>query len=72
MFLEFMTREVWDALIVGTLIVGAALAALRLYTDFTRRDEEPLPPSRADQPIRRRKPSQPDASAETRNPDSQP
>lgn len=70
MFLEFMTREVWDALIVGALIVGAALAALRLYTDFTRPDDEPVPPSRADQPIRRT-PSQLDAPAETRNPDSQ-
>ncbi|GIK28758.1 MAG: hypothetical protein IT298_05980 [Chloroflexi bacterium] len=71
MAFEFMTREVWDALIIGALIIGAALAALRLYTDFTRPDDDPLPPSRADQPIRRR-PSQPKTPAETHHPDSQP
>ncbi len=34
-----MTREVFDALIIGVIIVGLALAVVRLYQDFTR----PLP-----------------------------
>ena len=37
--MDFMTREVFDALIIGVIIVGLALAGVRLYTDFTR----PLP-----------------------------
>jgi len=39
MNLDFLTRDVFDALIIGVIIVGLALAAVRLYTDFTR----PLP-----------------------------
>ena len=34
--MEFMTREVFDALIVAVMLIGGALAALRLYRDFTR------------------------------------
>lgn len=37
--LEFMTRDVFDALIIAVIIIGGALAAVRLYRDFTR----PLP-----------------------------
>lgn len=37
---EFMTRELWEALIAAVLILGAALVAVRLYADFSR----PLPP----------------------------
>lgn len=39
MNLDFMTREVFDALIIAVIIIGIALAAVRLYDDFTR----PLP-----------------------------
>ena len=39
MNLDFLTREVFDALIIGVIIIGLALAAVRLYADFTR----PLP-----------------------------
>lgn len=39
MNLDFMTREVFDALIIAVIIIGLALAAVRLYDDFTR----PLP-----------------------------
>lgn len=38
--LEFMTREVFDALIIAVIVIGVAWAAVRLYRDFTR----PLPP----------------------------
>ncbi len=38
---EFMTREVFDALIIAVIVIGGALAAVRLYRDFTR----PLPRS---------------------------
>jgi hypothetical protein len=38
--MEFMTREVFDTLIISVIIIGSALAAVRLYRDFTR----PLPP----------------------------
>lgn len=38
-FLQFLTPEIFDALIIGVIIVGLVLAAIRLYRDFTR----PLP-----------------------------
>jgi|GEM_PF-5056186 len=38
--LAFMTREVFDALIIGVIVLGLALAAVRLYADLSR----PLPP----------------------------
>lgn len=37
--MDFMTREVFDMLIVGVIIIGAVFAVRRLYVDFTR----PLP-----------------------------
>jgi hypothetical protein len=40
----FLTREVFDALIIGVILIGVALAAVRLYRDFTR----PLPPEDED------------------------
>lgn len=36
MRLEFMTRDIWEALIVGVLIIGVAFVVLRLYLDFSR------------------------------------
>lgn len=36
-----LTREVFDTLIWLTIILGSALAVVRLYRDFTR----PLPPT---------------------------
>ncbi|GAB4312916.1 MAG: hypothetical protein Kow00117_05660 [Phototrophicales bacterium] len=36
---DFMTREVFDTLIIAVIIIGSAFAAVRLYRDFTR----PLP-----------------------------
>jgi hypothetical protein len=44
--MQFMTRETFDALIIGVIIVGLALAAVRLYQDLTR----PLPPDDDTQP----------------------
>lgn len=38
--MDFMTREVFDTLIIVVIVIGMALAAVRLYKDFTR----PLPP----------------------------
>lgn len=37
--MQFMTREMFDTLIIIVILVGLVLAARRLYTDFTR----PLP-----------------------------
>lgn len=45
MWLEFMTPDVWHGLVLGVIIIGLALAVLRLYADLTRRpDEERTPP----------------------------
>lgn len=41
-----LTREVFDTLILLSIIIGGALAAVRLYRDFTR----PLPPLSAEPP----------------------
>lgn len=41
---EFMTRDIWEALILGVLIIGLTLVALRLYFDFSR----PVPPDTLD------------------------
>jgi hypothetical protein len=40
--LDFLTPQFFDLLIIVVIIVGLALAAVRLYADFTR----PLPPPR--------------------------
>jgi hypothetical protein len=37
---RFMTREMFDALIIGVIVIGLVLAAIRLRQDLTR----PLPP----------------------------
>jgi hypothetical protein len=37
--MDFMTREVFDTLVIVVIIIGGALALVRLYQDFTR----PLP-----------------------------
>ncbi len=38
--MDFLTREVFDMLILVVIIIGSAFAFLRLRQDFTR----PLPP----------------------------
>lgn len=38
--MRFLTPEFFDALVIAVIIIGAALASIRLYRDFTR----PLPP----------------------------
>jgi len=35
-----LTPQFFDALVIAVIVIGAALAAVRLYRDFTR----PLPP----------------------------
>lgn len=42
--MEWMTREVFDTLIVVVIMIGLALAGIRLYRDFTR----PMPDIEAD------------------------
>lgn len=37
--MQFMTRDIFDTLIIVVILVGLVLAARRLYVDFTR----PLP-----------------------------
>ena len=44
--MDFLTRAIFDQLIVVVIIVGAALAIVRLYADMTR----PLPPDDFDDP----------------------
>ncbi len=39
---DFMTREIWDALIIGTMILSLALATVRIYADFSRKDDNGL------------------------------
>lgn len=39
-FLSTLTPELFDALIIVVILIGLAMAAVRLYADFTR----PLPP----------------------------
>jgi len=39
--MQFLTPEFFDLLVVIVIILGVALAAVRLYDDLTR----PLPPS---------------------------
>ena len=39
--MQFLTPHVFDLLVVVVIILGGALAAVRLYDDLTR----PLPPS---------------------------
>ncbi len=39
---SFLTREFFDTLIIVIVVIGTALAAVRIYRDFTR----PLPPPR--------------------------
>lgn len=38
--LSFLTPELFDTLVIAVILVGVALAVVRLYADFTR----PLPP----------------------------
>ena len=58
MHIGFLTREVFDTLIIIVILLGLALAAVRLYADLSR----PVPPEddwRAR--IVRRKPAAPQA-----------
>lgn len=36
MHLDFMTPEVWNGLVIGVVLVGAAFAVLRLLRDWNR------------------------------------
>jgi hypothetical protein len=40
MNLSFLTREVWDAIIVGAILLALALSAVRLYADFSRKSDD--------------------------------
>lgn len=35
-YLKFMTPDVWDGLVLGIILIGVALAVLRLYRDRSR------------------------------------
>lgn len=51
--MQFMTRDVFDTLIIIVILVGSVLAARRLVQDFTR----PLPVKRpSDEDTQPRKP----------------
>ena len=53
--LSFMTREVFDGLIVLVILIGLIAAALRLRADFTRRlpGDPPVFRDEDTQPIRK-------------------
>jgi mannose/fructose/N-acetylgalactosamine-specific phosphotransferase system component IIC len=36
MSLDFMRPEIWDGLVIGVILVGVALAILRLMNDYSR------------------------------------
>ncbi len=36
MYLDFMTRDIWDGLVIGTTLIGLALAVLQLLKDYQR------------------------------------
>ncbi len=36
MHLDFMTPEVWNGLVIGVILIGAAFAVLRLLRDWNR------------------------------------
>lgn len=42
--MKALTPEFFDTLIIVVIIIGSALAVVRLYADFTRRLPMPLPP----------------------------
>ncbi len=51
--MQFLTRDMFDTLIIIVILVGLVLAARRLYTDFTR----PLPTtSKPDEDTQPRRP----------------
>lgn len=51
MWLEFMTPDVWNGLVLAVVIVGLALAALRLYRDLSRPTQDTRrPPPAAPEP----------------------
>lgn len=62
MRLDFMTPDVWNGLVLAVIIIGLALAALRLYADFSRPHDDderkPPPPSDTRKPLPRSKKSQ--------------
>ena len=47
-FLRSLTPDFFDSMVCGVIIIGLALAAVRLYSDFTRKlppeDTPPKPP----------------------------
>ena len=53
MSLDFMTPDVWNGLVLAVVIIGLALAALRLYADFTRPRDDDRPPPAERKPARR-------------------
>lgn len=36
MYLDFMSPDVWNGLVIGVVLIGLALAILRLITDLSR------------------------------------
>ncbi len=34
MHLDFMTPDIWNGLVIGTILIGASLAILRLMSDW--------------------------------------
>jgi hypothetical protein len=35
MTFDFMKPDIWDGLVIGVILIGLALAALQIYSDYT-------------------------------------
>lgn len=46
--MEFMTRHLWDALIIAIMLIGIIFAALRLRADLTRPLDDDQPNTQGD------------------------
>ncbi len=47
MYLDFMTRDVWNGLVIGVTLIGLALATLQVLKDYQRyhRNHHDNPPT---------------------------
>jgi hypothetical protein len=49
MTFDFMTPDVWNGLVIGVILIGLALALLRLYRDLSRSPDRPAKQERGDE-----------------------
>lgn len=69
LYLKFMTPDIWDALVVAVILIGMALAVLRLLKDYTlyqARQRYNSPPT--DAPSNQASTPSPDRAKHTKRP----